>query len=117
MLYELLTGHTPFESETLRSVGYDDMRRMIREVDPPRPSARVSTLEAKALSTVSDCRQVDPRKLSQQLHGELDWIVMKALEKDRSRRYESASSLADDIARHLENEPVHACPTFPFLSS
>ena len=110
LLYEILTGHTPFEQETLRNAGFDEMRRMIREVDPPRPSARVSTLEAKALSTVSDCRKVEPRILSQQLRGELDWIVMKALEKDRNRRYESATGLAADVQRYLDDEPVHACP-------
>ena len=110
LLYELLTGHTPFERDTLRNAGFDEMRRMIREVDPPRPSTRVSTLEAKALSTVSDCRRVEPRRLSQQLRGELDWIVMKALEKDRNRRYESANSFASDIQRYLADEPVQACP-------
>ena len=110
MLYEVLTGHTPFESAAFRSAGFDEMRRMIREVDPPRPSARVSTLEAKALSTVSDRRRLEPRKLSQQLRGELDWIVMKALEKDRTRRYESASAFAADVQRYLNDEPVEACP-------
>ncbi len=110
LLYELLTGHTPFARETLRSVGPDEMRRMIREVDPPRPSARISTLQAKALSTVSECRQVEPRKLSQQLRGELDWIVMKALEKDRTLRYGSADALAADLQCYLDDRPVHACP-------
>ncbi|MBI3863192.1 MAG: tetratricopeptide repeat protein [Planctomycetia bacterium] len=110
LLYEILTGHTPFESETLKSAGFDEMRRMIREVDPPRPSARISTLQAQALSTVSDRRQVEPHRLSQQLKGELDWIVMKALEKDRTRRYESATALAADVQRYLNDEPVEACP-------
>ena len=110
LLYELLTGNTPFESETLRKAGQDEMRRIIREVDPLRPSVRICTLEANALSTVSDRRQVEPKKLSQQLQGELDWIVMKALEKDRNRRYESASSLAADVERFLNDEPVKACP-------
>jgi serine/threonine protein kinase len=114
LLYELLTGHTPFESETLKSDGFDEMRRMIREVDPPRPSARVSTLAAKDLSTVSDRRQVEPRKLGQQLRGELDWIVMMALEKDRARRYESASSLAADVQQYLADLPVKACPPSPW---
>lgn len=113
LLYEMLTGHTPFESETLRKAGYDEMRRMIREVDPPRPSARVSTLQAKALSTISDCRSVEPGKFSQTLRGELDWIVMKALEKDRSRRYETASALAADVQRYLNDESVEACPPSP----
>ena len=110
LLYELLTGQTPFESETLRSVGYEEMRRMILEVDPPRPSLRISTLEAKVLSTISDCRNVDARKLSHQLRGELDWIVMMALEKDRNRRYDTANEFADDVQRFLDDEAVKACP-------
>ncbi len=110
LLYEILTGHTPFESETLRKAGFDEMRRLICEVDPPRPSARISTLEARALSTVSDSRRAEPHKLSQQLRGELDWIVMKALEKDRNRRYESANGFSDDVQRYLNDEPVQACP-------
>jgi len=110
LLYELLTGQTPFARETLRSVGLDEMRRMIREVDPPRPSARVSTLRAEALSTVSDCRQIEPRKLSQHLSGELDWIVMKALEKDRTSRYGTPDNLAADLQCYLDDRPVRACP-------
>ena len=110
VLYELLTGHTPFEKDTLRTAGVDEMRRIIREVDPPRPSARVSTLQAADLSTVSDRRQIEPRKLSQQLRGELDWIVMKAMDKDRDRRYETANDLAADVERYLHDEPVQACP-------
>ncbi len=110
LLYEILTGHTPFDGETLKTVGFDEMRRLIREVDPPRPSARVSTLNAQALTTISDARRVEPNKLCQQLRGELDWIVMKTLEKDRSRRYESASALAADIERFLCDDSVLACP-------
>ena len=110
LLYEILTGQTPFDRDTFRNAGFDEMRRMIREVDPPRPSERVSTLQAKALSTVSDSRRVDSRRLSQQLRGELDWIVMKALEKDRDRRYESANALAADVQRYLDDLPVEACP-------
>jgi eukaryotic-like serine/threonine-protein kinase len=110
LLYELLTGSTPFDRDTLENAGSDEMRRMIREVNPPRPSARVSTLQAQALSTLSSRRQVDSRKLSQQLRGELDWILMKALEKDRTRRYETASSLAADLQCYLNAEPVLACP-------
>ena len=110
LLYELLTGTTPFDKATLHKSGFDEMRRIIREVDPPRPSIRVSTLEVEALSTVSDRRRVDPRRLSQSLRGELDWIVMKALEKDRNRRYESASTFANDVERYLNDEPVQACP-------
>ena len=108
LLYELLTGTTPFENAAFRSAGFDEMRRIIREVDPPRPSARVSTLEAAALSTIAECRQIEPRKLSQLLCDELDCIVMKSLEKERTRRYGSASSLAADIQRFLADEPVLA---------
>jgi tetratricopeptide (TPR) repeat protein len=110
LLYELLTGHTPFASETLGQVGLDEMRRIIREEEPPRPSHRISTLAAEVRSTVSDRRGVDPRRLSQTLRGELDWIVMKAIEKDRNRRYESVSAFAADVDRYLSNLPVDACP-------
>ena len=110
LLYELLTGSTPFEKDALRTAGVDEMRRIIREVDPPRPSARVSTLQAADLSTISERRHVEPSKLSQQLRGELDWIVMKALDKDRDRRYATANDLAADVERYLHDEPVQACP-------
>jgi tetratricopeptide (TPR) repeat protein len=110
LLYELLTGTTPFESDTLRKVGLDEMRRLIREEEPPRPSQRVSTLAAEACTTVSERRGVDGRRLGQVLRGELDWIVMKALEKDRDRRYESASALAADVQHYLHDQPVEACP-------
>jgi serine/threonine protein kinase len=110
LLYELLTGATPFDSDHLKSAGFDEMRRLIREVDPPRPSQRFSTLDAQAASTVSKSRRVDERQLSRVLCGELDWIVMKSLEKDRTRRYESASALSADIERYLSDEPVQACP-------
>jgi serine/threonine protein kinase/tetratricopeptide (TPR) repeat protein len=110
LLYELLTGTTPFESETLKKVGLDEMRRMIREDEPPRPSHRVSTLAAEASTTVSARRGVDGRQLGQVLRGELDWIVMRALEKDRNRRYESASAFAADVQRYLNDEAVAACP-------
>jgi serine/threonine protein kinase/predicted negative regulator of RcsB-dependent stress response len=110
LLYELLTGTTPFDSETLKQAGYDEMRRMIREDEPPRPSTRLSTIQQATLFTIAERRGLEPRRLSQQLRGELDWIVMKALEKDRSRRYESASALAADVQRYLDDEPVQACP-------
>ena len=110
LLYELLTGSTPFDRDTLKEAGFDEMRRIIREVDPPRPSHRITTLAAAQLSTVSSQRQIDPRKLSSTMRGELDWIVMKALEKDRTRRYESASSLAADVQRFLDGDAVLACP-------
>jgi serine/threonine protein kinase len=110
LLYELLTGTTPFDRETFKKASYDEMRRIIREDEPPRPSARLSTTAQGALSTLAERRGLEPRRLSQQLRGELDWIVMKALEKDRSRRYESASAFAADVRSYLEDEPVQACP-------
>jgi hypothetical protein len=110
MLYELLTGTTPFASDTLKKVGLDEMRRLIREEEPPTPSRRLSTLSAQACSTVSERRGVDSRRLARMLCGELDWMVMKALEKDRDRRYESASALAADVQRYLHDEAVEACP-------
>jgi eukaryotic-like serine/threonine-protein kinase len=109
MLYELLSGTTPFDEERLRTVGFDEMRRIIREEEPPRPSNRLSTLGA-ALDTVAERRAVDPRRLRETLHGELDWIVLKALEKDRTRRYETASVFAADIQRYLNDDVVEACP-------
>jgi serine/threonine protein kinase/peroxiredoxin/tetratricopeptide (TPR) repeat protein len=110
LLYELLSGTTPFSRETLKAAGYDEMRRIIREDEPPRPSDRVTTLAAESLSTISANRKSDPRKLGQLLRGELDWIVMKSLEKDRTRRYESASALAADVQHYLDDEPVVARP-------
>jgi serine/threonine protein kinase/tetratricopeptide (TPR) repeat protein len=110
LLYELLTGTTPFASDTLKKVGLDEMRRLIREEEPPTPSRRLSTLSAQACSTVSERLGVDGRRLARMLCGELDWIVMKALEKDRNRRYESASAFAQDVQRYLNDEPVAACP-------
>jgi hypothetical protein len=86
------------------------MRRMIREVEPPRPSDRISTLAAATLSTVSERRNSDPRKLSHSVRGELDWIVLKALEKDRTRRYETASALANDVQHYIDGDAVAACP-------
>jgi hypothetical protein len=110
LLYELLTGTTPFASERLKQVGFDEMRRVIREEEPPRPSQRVSTLQAAARSTLSEQRGTDVRSFASTLRGELDWIVIKALEKDRNRRYESASAFAADVQRYLKNEAVEACP-------
>ena len=109
LLYELLTGTTPFGKERLHKVGYDELRRIIREEEPPRPSTRVSTL-AQVATTPSAQRKSDPKRLSQLLRGELDWMVMKALEKDRNRRYETASAFAADVQRYLHDEPVQACP-------
>jgi WD40 repeat protein/serine/threonine protein kinase len=109
LLYELLTGTTPLDKERLGKAGYDEIRRIIREEEPARPSTRISTL-GQAATAVSTNRQSDPRRLSQLVRGELDWIVMKALEKDRNRRYETASAFAADVQRYLHDEPVQACP-------
>jgi serine/threonine protein kinase len=109
LLYELLTGTTPFDKARLKEVGFDELRRIIREEEPPRPSTRISML-GQAATTISTQRQTDPRRLSQLCRGKLDWIVMKALEKNRDRRYESASALAADVQRYLHDEPVQACP-------
>ena len=110
LLYELLTGSTPFDTETLKQAGFDEMRRIIQEVEPLNPSTQVSTLNAESLSTIAGQRQIEPRKLSQQFRGELDWIVMKAMEKDRNRRYDSASAIARDVERYLADEPIEARP-------
>ncbi|MBA3480374.1 MAG: serine/threonine protein kinase, partial [Pirellulales bacterium] len=110
LLYELVTGATPFDEATFRQVDFDEMRRMIREDEPLRPSACIYTLKGDLLTTIADLRRIDPGKLSQTLRGEVDWIVMKALEKDRNRRYDSANALAVDIERYLNDEPVQACP-------
>jgi tetratricopeptide (TPR) repeat protein len=109
MLYELLTGGTPFGQERVQKAGYDEIRRMIREEEPPRPSARISTL-GEAGATVSALRKTEPAKLSRLVRGDLDWIVMKALEKDPARRYQTANDLARDIQRHLADEPIEARP-------
>jgi serine/threonine protein kinase/tetratricopeptide (TPR) repeat protein len=109
LLYELLTGTTPFSKEQFKQAGYDEIRRIIREEEPPKPSTRISTL-GQAASTVCTRRQSDPRRLSQLVRGELDWIVMKALDKDRNRRYETANGFALDVQRYLADEPVQAGP-------
>jgi serine/threonine protein kinase/tetratricopeptide (TPR) repeat protein len=110
LLYELLTGVTPFDKERLKTASYDEIRRIVREEEPPRPSKRISTLVAESLTAVSARRKTEPERLSQLCRGELDWIVMKALEKDRDRRYQSASAFAADVERYLNDEPVQACP-------
>jgi tetratricopeptide (TPR) repeat protein len=109
LLYELLTGTTPFDKERLGQAGYDELRRIIREEEPPKPSTRISTL-GQAATPLSTQRKSDPKQLSRLVRGELDWIVMKCLEKDRNRRYETANGLARDIERYLRDEPVQACP-------
>ncbi len=108
LLYELLTGRTPFETKDLLGSGYDELRRNLREREPPKPSTRLSTLAKDALAMVARHRRTDPVRLTSSLRGDLDWIVLKALEKDRARRYESASALAEDLRRYLAHEPVSA---------
>jgi serine/threonine protein kinase/WD40 repeat protein len=109
LLYELLTSTTPCDKERLRTAAYDEIRRIIREEEPARPSLRVNTL-GQASTPMSANRRSDPARLSQLFRGELDWIVMRALEKDRNRRYETASAFAADVERYLKDEQVLACP-------
>jgi serine/threonine protein kinase len=109
LLYELLTGTTPFDQETFRQAAFDELRRIIREQEPPKPSTRLSSLGATR-ATVSANRKVDVRQLDRAVRGELDWIGMKALEKDRRRRYETANDFASDVVRYLTDQPVQACP-------
>src|SRR5690348_15168612 len=110
LLYELLTGKTPFEAKRLIQAGLDEIRRIIQEEEPPRPSTRLSTLDAVEQSTVARLRQTEPPKLAGLVRGDLDWIVMKTLEKDRDRRYATANGLTADLNRFLGNEPVLARP-------
>ncbi len=110
LLYELLTGQTPFDTKDLIAAGVDAMRRIIREQEPMRPSIRLSTMLQGELSTTSSRRRLEPLKLIRLVRGDLDWIVLKCLEKERARRYETVSGLAWDIERHLNNEPVRARP-------
>ena len=108
LLYELLTGSTPLERKRLKETAFLEVLRVIREDESPRPSMRLSTTEE--LPTIAACRNIEPQRLSGLVRGELDWIVMKALEKDRNRRYETAIGLAADLRRYLDDEPVQACP-------
>jgi WD40 repeat protein len=110
LLYELLAGSTPFDAGALMSLGIDGIRKTIREKEPPRPSTRFATLMGEELSTAAQRRSTDTSKLMHELKGDLDWIVMKCLEKDRTRRYETANGLAADLKRHLNSEPVVARP-------
>src|SRR6185295_9852456 len=112
LLYELLPGTTPFDKERFRKAAQDEIRRIIREEEPPRPSTRLSESKDR-LPSISAQRHTEPAKLTKLVRGELDWIVMKALEKDRSRRYETANGLARDIERYLNDEAVQACPPSP----
>jgi serine/threonine protein kinase/tetratricopeptide (TPR) repeat protein len=110
LLYELLTSHLPFEKAELLQAGFDEMRRLIREQEPLKPSTRLSSLSAEALTTVANHQHTEPPKLLHLVRGDLDWIAMKCLEKDRARRYQTASELAMDIQRHLVNDVVVARP-------
>jgi eukaryotic-like serine/threonine-protein kinase len=110
LLYELLTGRPPFSPAEFQRLAIDEILRTIREKEPARPSARVTTLNERELTTVAQHRQIEASKLTGVLRGDLDWIVMKCLEKDRTRRYETANGLAADVQRHISNEPVAACP-------
>ena len=110
LLYELLTGKTPFDQKELVQSGLDEMRRTLREIEPRRPSTMVTTLQANELTATALHRHVEPPKLISLLQIDLDWIVMMALEKDRRRRYQTANGLAMDVERHLANEPILARP-------
>jgi len=109
LLYELLTGTTPLEHDRLKRVALDELLRTIRQDEPPKPSTRLSTM-AEAILSIAAQRGLDPQRLAKMVYGELDWIVMKALEKDRGRRYQTANGLAMDIDRYLHDETVLACP-------
>src|SRR5215471_4583359 len=108
LLYDLLTGETPFDRQRLRSAAFDEMLRIIREEEPPNPSTRLSS--SQSLPSIAADRQLEPKKLTTLVAGDLDWIVMKSLEKDRSRRYETATGFAADLWRYLCDQPVEACP-------
>ena len=110
LLYELLTGKPPFDPKAFTQAGVDQIRRQIREVEPPRPSARLRTLDADERTTIARLRGTAESQLSIALRGDLDWIVMRCIEKDRTRRYDTANGLAMDIQRYLRNEPVVARP-------
>lgn len=109
LLYELVTGTTPLDRERIESVEFDELRRIIREEEPPRPSTRLTTM-GQRISTISAQRHVDPGKLKGLVRGDLDWIVMKAIEKDRNRRYPTANALAEDVERFVRGEPIEARP-------
>ncbi len=112
LLYEILTGTTPFDRERLSSASFDELRRIIREEEPPRPSSRLTTAQGRAV-TVPTKREITSRADFAAVHGDLDWIVMKAMEKDRRRRYETAAGLASDVRHYLNQEPIEARPPSP----
>jgi serine/threonine protein kinase len=115
LLYELLVGKTPFDAETLHRLTLDECRRTIREQEPLRPSTRLASMLEAELTTTAKQRHTEAPRLIHSLRGDLDWIVMKCLEKDRTRRFTNANDLALDIQRYLDNEPVLARPaTFKF---
>src|SRR5712675_2712682 len=114
LLYELLTGSAPFDGGALMKAGLDEIRRVIRERDPEQPSMRLSTMAAADLTATAQRRQSAPPALIRSVRGDLDWIVMKALEKDRRRRYETANGLVADLRRYLDHEPVEAGPPSPW---
>src|SRR5437899_11338796 len=109
LLYELLTGSTPLNHKRLKEAAFAEVLRIIKEEEPPKPSIRLSD-SGEALASISAQRHMEPAKLTKLVRGELDWIVMKCLEKDRNRRYETASAFAADVQRYLKDEPVQACP-------
>src|SRR5262249_5961230 len=108
ILYELLTGTTPVERQRFQEAAWHELLRLIKEEPPPRPSARLS--DSESLPSLAAQRQLEPVRLTRLVRGELDWIAMKCLEKDRSRRYETANGLAQDLQRYLADESVEACP-------
>jgi len=113
LLYELLTGAQPIDEDTLRQAGFEAIQRIIREQEPAKPSTRLASILTEQVdegSTAAKARRLDPHALQRRIRGELDWIVMKCLEKDRSRRYDTAHSLALDLRRYLNHEPVEASP-------
>src|SRR6266571_3169719 len=109
LLYELLTGSTPLTHKRMKEAAYAEILRMIKEEEPPKPSTRLSD-SGEALASISAQRHMEPAKLTKLVKGELDWIVMKCLAKDRNRRYETANGFAADVQRYLADEPVQACP-------
>lgn len=114
ILYELLTGTLPFDAKRFEQTALAEIERILWEEEPPSPSKRLASLAENELTTISTTRGTTPRRLLSEVIGELDWIVMKAMEKDRKRRYESATALADDLRRHLNHEPVAASPPSRF---